>query len=277
MIKNSEILSKKLQILSENSGSLIFSIGDYYVQFFKTKAEKNIHFEAVSHYFLDIISKDLKKEFSDLSFSIDDGNYYKTVDIENAKSIVDDVQKIFKDIYKVNYDKKFDIKEDIDYVNNKESIVNSEITLQADKKQSINYTKGILIICGLVFIYYLFNKKDDTNTSLSNKSYSESYLQSSPETQLAIISDKAESPKQITISLFNELLASLSNKYLDRTKQEIANALVASYNIVIKDGGTDTLLELTTAFNAYSKKLDSKLNLSLEQSLTLFIKMYYNI
>lgn len=143
--------------------------------------------------------------------------------------------------------------------------------------QSVNFKIFFLIIGGILFIYYAFIKDGITNERSSEEAYSESYLKNSPETQMAIINDHTRLPKQITVELFNELLVSLSNKYSNRTKQEIANALVTAHNIIIKNGQSDPLLEFTTAFDAYSREVDDKFNFSIEEALTLFIKMIYRI
>jgi hypothetical protein len=143
--------------------------------------------------------------------------------------------------------------------------------------QSVNFKTFFLIIGGFLFIYYVFIKDSITNKKSSEEAYSETYLKNSPETQMAIINDYTRSPKQITVELFNGLLISLNNKYSNRTKQEIANALVASHNIIIKNGQDDLLLKFTTAFDAYSKEVDNKFNFSIEEALVLFIKMTYRI
>lgn len=41
MDKNSKTLSKKLKALTKDGGSIIFTIGDYYVQFAKDKADND--------------------------------------------------------------------------------------------------------------------------------------------------------------------------------------------------------------------------------------------
>ena len=143
--------------------------------------------------------------------------------------------------------------------------------------QPTSYKAIFLVIGGLLFVYYAFIKDSETSKNSSNKSYSESHLESSPETQLAVINDETGSPKQITINLFSGHLTSLNNKYPNKTKQEIANAMVAGHNIITKNGQTDSLLEFTTAFDAYSRNVDSKFKFSIEEGLTLFIKISYQI
>lgn len=143
--------------------------------------------------------------------------------------------------------------------------------------QPTNYKAIFLIVVALLFVYYAFIKDSEKSKNSSYQTYSESYLENSPETQLAVINDQTKSPKQITINFFNGLLISLNNKYSNRTKQEIANALVAAHNIIIKNGQNDSLLEFTTAFDVYSKTVDRKLNFPIEEGLALFIKISYQI
>ena len=153
----------------------------------------------------------------------------------------------------------------------------SSKTVIPSTSQPINY-KAILLIIGVVlFCYYAFIKESDSKDDLLNESYSESYLDNSPETMLAIINDHSKKPKQNVISQFAQLLNSLNAKYSKATKREISNSLVAAYNMIKKDGNNDSLLELTIEFDAFSKELDSKFNLSVEEAISMFFKMvYYN-
>ncbi|MEO6328254.1 MAG: hypothetical protein ABIO55_04955 [Ginsengibacter sp.] len=169
MDKNSKTLFDKLQALTKDSGSIIFAIGDYYVQFAKDKVDKDIYFEAVSHHFLDIIPKNVKKDFSDLNFNIDVGNYYKKVGTKNIKSTVDDVQKIFEDIYKVNYEKEFEITDDIEYSDNSVTVNNTQTPLPKSQTQT-NPLKAILIIGGIVLLAYWFFFSDDKKKAGDMKS-----------------------------------------------------------------------------------------------------------
>ena len=105
---NSKLLFEKIQLLINHSGSIIFSIGEYYVQFAKDKNTEEIYFEAVSHNFLDILPTNLIEEFQNLGFRIMNGeNYSKTVLVSSWPLIITDVEQIFLNIYKINYDKDF--------------------------------------------------------------------------------------------------------------------------------------------------------------------------
>ncbi len=85
---------------------------------------------------------------------------------------------------------------------------------------------------------------------------------------------KQKIPRQVTINLFADLLNSLSIKYPNRSKRDIANAVVACYDIV-KHTHSDSLLEFTTAFESYSNAVDRKFNMTIEESIALFVKIAY--
>lgn len=164
MHNNSKILLEKLQALSKDNGGIIFAIGDYYVQFAKNRNENKIYFEAVSHYFLDILPQNLSKEFFKLGFQIDDSNYYKWVDINNVETIVIDVEKIFEEIYKINYDKEFEIMDDIQYSEKSTATIDihKPITNIQEKSRPL---KTLLIIGGIVLLaYWVLNSNDKKKT-----------------------------------------------------------------------------------------------------------------
>jgi len=239
-----------------------------------------IYFEAVSHYFLDILSPNLTVEFAKLQFElIKEENYSKTVKDENWKTIISDVQNIFTNIYKVNYEKTFEIIDDIEYNKKENAMYSPNATGHAIQntvsEQRPNWKAIFLGLGALIFLYFVFIKENGTDSS--QDTYDESYLENSLETQLAIINDNSKTPQQITLNLFSDLLTSLNNRYPNTTKQQIANALVAAHNIVVKNGGTETLLEFSTGFNAYSKEIDPNFGLKLEENLALFLKFGYQL
>lgn len=133
----------------------------------------------------------------------------------------------------------------------------------------------ILLIVGIIIIgYYVFIKDGSSKIVSGNESISEDYLRNSPQTQLAVINDKANPPNKVTISLFSDFLSSLKGRFAQRSEQEIANALVSGYNIITESGKRESLAEFTTSFDAYSKKIVSGKgrSIELEEALTLFIK-----
>ncbi|HMT73321.1 MAG TPA: hypothetical protein PKA77_04600 [Chitinophagaceae bacterium] len=138
-----------------------------------------------------------------------------------------------------------------------------------------NGYKVFLFLIGTLLVIYFFLKESNTTSIEDNKI--EKDLRDSPELQLAIINDKTDNPTQVSIRLFSELILSLNEKFKHTNKHNIANALVAGHNIIIKNGKNDTLLEFTTAFNAYTNELSRTTNLSFEESLVMFIKMTYSI
>lgn len=141
----------------------------------------------------------------------------------------------------------------------------------------INYLKVLAAILGVLFLVYVIFVDGEEKPKTINETSKENVLSNSPETQLAIINDKSDNPKQITINLFANYLNSIFLLYANTPKQKIANALVAGHNMIVKEGLSDSLLEFTSAFVGYSKNLDAGLNFSLEETLALFIKVVYMI
>lgn len=165
MNNNSKILLEKLNILSKEGGGIVFAIGDYYVQFVKNHDQDKIYFEAVSHNFLDILPKNLSIEFSKLSFQIDDTNYYKWVDLNCIETIISDVQKIFVDIYKINYDKEFEIMDDIQYSNKSNRTIQNIETSFEKIHTKTNPVKTFFIIGGILLLaYWIFTANDKKKT-----------------------------------------------------------------------------------------------------------------
>lgn len=148
------------------------------------------------------------------------------------------------------------------------------MTSKNQKGQSAVFTPILLIVIILVIGYYAFIKDNRTKSVSGNESFTEEYLRTSPQTQLAVINDKSNPPKEVTIRLFNDLLSSLKSKFTGRSDQEIANALVSGYNIFVESGKSESLVEFTTSFDAYSKEIESGkgFSIELEEALTLFIK-----
>jgi hypothetical protein len=132
-------------------------------------------------------------------------------------------------------------------------------------ERPVNYKAIFLVVIGFLFFYFLILKESFTKINSKN---SEVY-------QLAIINDQTESPNQKTLNLFKELLTSLQTKYPTNQKQDISNALVISYNFITENGYKDSLLEFTRAFVDYSNKIDTKLNMTIQEALTSFLKSDY--
>jgi hypothetical protein len=162
------------------------------------------------------------------------------------------------------------------------------------KYRKNNYYIIVIIISGLIFLYYNVFEKDkpaetivnydkvpyspsDTFTTKESISTNNEDKEILPEIQLSVINDKTTSPRKITISTFSGLLKSLQKRYSNRTEKDLANALIATYNIIIRSGRNDSLLEFTTAFDSYSKEVDSKYNFSIEEALAVFAKISYEI
>ena len=281
--KNSKLLAEKISSLKDNSGTLILSIGDYYVQFARNKNTSVIYFEAVSHYFLDTLPTNLIFDFVKLGFELIKGeNYSKTIRDDEWKTIITDVQEIFQNIYKVNYEKDFEVIDDIEYpqasTNSKTNLPVNRTIQELQKPSTENPTnwKAIFLIVGaLLFFYFSFVHDSEKNKNSTSENYTDSYFENSPESQLALINDHTKQPQEITVSQFNNLLISISQSYSNITKQKIANCLVSAHIIIVKNGRGESLLEFTTGFDTFSKELDPIYNLKIEESLALFVKTAY--
>ncbi len=133
-----------------------------------------------------------------------------------------------------------------------------------------------LWIIGIAFVFYLALFQDEISIGKSSKkSYDESINKNSAAFSLAVINDESKEPQLFTIDFFQTSLNSLNNSYPDRAQNDIADALVSGYNILVKNGVSITLLEFTVAFDSYSRKIDKHWVLSLEKSLAIFIKTAY--
>ncbi len=81
---------------------LIISINDFYVQFMSVNQE--LYCEAVSEKFLPSLG-DKKEEFQKISFTIEDGNYFKYFDLNTITidNVIEIVEKIFVELYKIPF------------------------------------------------------------------------------------------------------------------------------------------------------------------------------
>jgi hypothetical protein len=96
----------------------------------------------------------LNIEFYKLGFELAGKNYYKNINTQNLELIVNDVQYIFENIYKINYDKDFDITDDITYLkksNKNISDIQSKSTIIPTNSSSI---KLLLFVCGVILVVY---------------------------------------------------------------------------------------------------------------------------
>jgi len=115
MTTNGELLLKKLQLLEEHGGFIVFAIDEYYIQFYKDDDTGELDFEAVSHNFLDTLSTDLAADFERLGFKISEENYSKKIYPEKFAEVVEDAAFIFSNIYLVDYTKPFEVTDEISY------------------------------------------------------------------------------------------------------------------------------------------------------------------
>lgn len=128
----------------------------------------------------------------------------------------------------------------------------------------VNYKAIFLVVIGFLIFYFTMIKENFTKNNSNTEVY-----------QLAIINDQTESPNKKTVNIFKELITSLHTKYPKNQKLDISNALVISYNFIIENGYRDSLLEFTRAFVDYSNKIDTKLNMTIQEALTSFLKSNY--
>lgn len=147
-----EDIRENLVRLIDHNGSLIISIGDFYVQFDKT--DNKLLFEAVSDNFIpEIGGKD--DEFNSLNFIKEENHNYskflKNSEI-NVEQLLSEIEEIFENIYKVplvNYS------------------IGTDFVQEEDKKDddSGNGCLGFILIVAVVFGLYVAFSGDDSNTS----------------------------------------------------------------------------------------------------------------
>lgn len=94
--------------------------------------------------------------------------------------------------------------------------------------------KVFFILFGILFFAYFFLKESNDPSNESSKV--EKTQNDLPELQLAIINDRTDTPSQVSINLFSDLLVSLKKTYKLIDNKTIANALVAAHNIILKMG-----------------------------------------
>lgn len=149
MQTNSTIVLDKLQSLANSSGFIIFSIDDYFVQFMKAfPSDAFIIFEAVSHNHLIKVPKSAKEKFSALNFSIARDNYEKEIRSDAVNNAVEEVRKIFTEIYQVDYDKPFQLTEQND---NSSNLSNSTANSELSQTQIGFIVGGLLILMALIY------------------------------------------------------------------------------------------------------------------------------
>jgi len=113
MNAKSQSLLQKLDELAKASGFVVFTIGDHYVQFAKDSPGDPIVFEAVSHNFVETVSRELGNHFATIGFKLETENYFKEIVEKDFSNTLIEVEKIFRDLYRVDYSQPFDITEDI--------------------------------------------------------------------------------------------------------------------------------------------------------------------
>jgi hypothetical protein len=142
--------------------------------------------------------------------------------------------------------------------------VSSKKTEQGGKTSIL---KPILIVAGSILVlYFLFIYKRD-DSSIGTK----------PGIQMAIIHEQSKNPEEATVILFDQYLTALQKRYALSSRQDIANAVVSAYNLLIKNGGAESLLEFTGEFVAFSNQLDEQHKVSLSQGLAVFLKLGYRL
>lgn len=217
---NSDILYANVKTLSNYEGSIIFGIGDYYIQFAKDKNSDLIYFEAVSHNFLDLLPLEIKTDFLNLGFTIDDGNYYKSFKIEDLENIVSDSQKIFENIYKVNYNKSFKITDDILYPtkftntdnSSNENINTNQLSNPKNTNSGIVILVLLILIIGYMFVFYSNSNSSKTEVINTEQKEIEEIKKEAFFMAQRILEKQLLSPKNSEFGLFdNSKIVDLGN------------------------------------------------------------------
>ena len=110
---NNDILQEKLTALGRGNGFIVFAIDEYYVQFSCEYGDLEMYVEAVSHNFVGSIPQELSSDFKALGFAITNENYHKKIDKTSVRQMVKETEQIFRELYKVDYTKPFEITENI--------------------------------------------------------------------------------------------------------------------------------------------------------------------
>lgn len=173
MNNNLSTLNSLLSNLRQHGGLISLSIKDYYIQVEKDVKSNSIYIEAVSFNFLDILPKSIISDFNSLGFSINDGNFYKWYLEDETPTILNDVEFIFENIYKINFEIPFVINDDIDYTpyhSNKNQ--SSQAKPKAEKNK--NKTNPIIIfILAAIVCYFIFAGNDSSKSHFSEETKDE--------------------------------------------------------------------------------------------------------
>ena len=100
---NTIIIKEKLLELKKYNGTIVFSFGEYYIQFLKESNKRTIYCEVVSNNFLKSISKKQIQLIKNLNFKIDTENFYKNYKTNEIEIILNEVENIFSKIFQVNF------------------------------------------------------------------------------------------------------------------------------------------------------------------------------
>ena len=109
-----EIIKSTINELIISRSAVIFEIGDHYVQLAASSPGEMIC-EAVSHHYHSAIDISLESNFSAMGFHLEEGgNYSRIYPLNNDAEInilANDIEKIFKDIYKADENAPFGVTE----------------------------------------------------------------------------------------------------------------------------------------------------------------------
>lgn len=236
---NDKILKEKLELLIHQSGFIILSIGEYYIQFSKHVQQDKIYFECVSHNSLDILSKKIEPEFQDIGFFIDKGNYFKNFQIDEIPKIINECKFIFEDIYRINYNIIFTIEENIDnIIQQTNSVENHANNINnANFNKPSNKTLFVVIIFFFLGLTYIFSNKEE-----DGKLKIQAFIISKK-----IINSELASPKSSNFGSYDDSKVI----YIGENKYQVTNTVDASnyfgaiinhnYYITLKYNGGDKL------------------------------------
>lgn len=176
---NTLIIKEKLLELKKYNGTIVFSFGDLYIQFFKESNKRTIYCEVVSNNFLKSISKKQIQLIKNLNFKIDTENFYKNYKTNEIELILNETENIFSMIFQVNYNNSIEVNNMIEYPklqtknpdSNKSPLSKNPNPITIQERIISNYfIIGFSIIVVCIVIWMTSNQSSSSSDSYSNTS-----------------------------------------------------------------------------------------------------------
>ncbi len=239
---NTIIIKEKLLELKKYNGTIVFSFGDYYIQFLKESNKRTIYCEVVSNNFLKSISKKQIQLIKNLNFKIDTENFYKNYKTNEIELILNETENIFSMIFQVNYNNSIEVDNMIEYHSNSKPLINNlnqnkspvsgnpdPITIQ-ERIESNFVMIGFVIIVVCIVIWM-------TASQSSGSSYDSNNQQNTQSESIT-----AYHVTQDTYAATNEDTFHKMFKYFKVKDEEAINTLLYNGEIINLHQGTELYL-----------------------------------